>query len=30
MAEAAIKVREGDFTSLRSDAEIREWLRPPG
>jgi 2-methylisocitrate lyase-like PEP mutase family enzyme len=30
MAEAAVKVREGDFTSLRSDAEISEWLRPPG
>ena len=29
MAEAAVKVREGDFTSLRSDAEISEWLRPP-
>jgi 2-methylisocitrate lyase-like PEP mutase family enzyme len=29
MTEAAVKVREGDFTSLRSDAEISEWLRPP-
>ena len=29
MAEAAVKVREGDFTSLRSDAEVSEWLRPP-
>lgn len=30
MAEAAVKVREGDFTSLRSDAAISEWLRPRG
>ena len=30
MAEAAVKVRDGDLAALRADVALDEWLRPPG
>jgi len=30
MAEAATRIGEGDFGSLRADVPIDDWLRPPG